>query len=386
MNLHRALCTSMADWSQLPRDLLHLIAKRLKTRIDLVRLRSICSSWRSSIALPPKQHRHTPIPTTDDSKFTLSLDLSEHTVYLIESQQEGSPPKRWLVKVFEDQHGRMHLLDPLSRSKVVGFDNLLLDLREFKVFELCQEHVLHRTAMYGVHEPWRSRPVVEVDKVALMCVGPENNDFALVTPHRDGGGLAFFNSRIQQWITIGSHPATSSCIAVTHFEGKFYAVDTKGRTISIDQFLDSKVVTNLGSDAYRKYLVEAGGELLVVEAYLSFPNAEGFIGSESYRGLCIDYFEVFKLNKEGDKWVKVNSLGDWVLFLGVYSSFSVLASELPGCKGNCIVVTQPRWKELNVDGHDTYVVELESGRSGPLENYPDFSKLLFPGDMGTSSA
>ena len=140
-NLHRALCTSMADWSQLPQDLLHLIAKRLKTRIDLFRLRSICSSWRSSISLPPKQHRHTPIPTTDDSKFTLSLDLSEHTVYLIESQQQGSPPKRWLVKVFQDQHGRMHLLDPLSRSKVVGFYNLLLDLREFKVFELCQEQL-----------------------------------------------------------------------------------------------------------------------------------------------------------------------------------------------------------------------------------------------------
>ena len=89
--------------------------------------------------------------TPSHSNSHHSLDLSEHTVYLIESQQQGSPPKRWLVKVFQDQHGRMHLLDPLSRSKIVGFDNLLLDLREFKVFELCQEHVLRRTATYGVH-------------------------------------------------------------------------------------------------------------------------------------------------------------------------------------------------------------------------------------------
>uniref|UniRef100_A0A7N2N077 F-box domain-containing protein n=2 Tax=Quercus lobata TaxID=97700 RepID=A0A7N2N077_QUELO len=328
----------MADWSQLPQDLLHLIAKRLKTRIDLFRLRSICSSWRSSISLPPKQHRHTPIPTTVSTYPNTPFISSNHN-------NKGLPQNAgW------------------SRTCSSSYRNVW-------------------------SPPWRSRPVVEVDKIALMCVGPENNDFALVTPHRDGGGLAFFNSRIQQWITIGSHPATSSCIAVTHFEGKFYAVDTKGRTISLDQFLDSKVVTNLGSDAYMKYLVEAGGELLVVEAYIPFPNAEGFIGSESYRGLCIDYFEVSKLNKEGGKWVKVNSLGDWVLFLGIYSSFSVLASELPGCKRNCIVVTQPRWKEFNLDGHDTNVVELESGRSGPLENYPDFSKLLFfPGGMGTSSS
>ena len=46
------------------------------------------------------------------------------------------------------------------------------------------------------------------------------------------------------------------------------------------------------------------------------------------------------LDKDGGKWIKLNSLGDRVSFLGVklYYSFSVLASELLSCKRNCIVV------------------------------------------------
>uniref|UniRef100_A0A2N9HBM6 F-box domain-containing protein n=1 Tax=Fagus sylvatica TaxID=28930 RepID=A0A2N9HBM6_FAGSY len=380
----------MANWSQLPKDLLHLIAKSLDTHINILRLRSVCSSWRSFIALPSKRHRHTPIPTVYDPQVTLSLTLSQRTVYLIESTQQGSPPipKRWLVKVFEDQHGILHLLDPLSCSKVVGSDNLSLDLREFRVFELCQEHVLHRTTMYAVHdedehehEP-RSRQVVEVAKAALMCVvGSKNNDFVLVTPHSDGG-LAFFDSRIEQWNTIGSHPATSTCISVTHFNNKFYAVDTKGRTITLDPYSsDFKVVTNLGSDGHLKYLVESGGDLLLVETYLSSSNIEEYFDNEGYKGLYLGAFEVFKLDKEGDNWVKLNSLEDRVLFLGVNSSFSVLASELPGCKGNCIVVTQPRWKGFNQDGYDIYVVDFETGIAGLLEDSQGYFEL-FSGDIG----
>ncbi|KAK8567931.1 hypothetical protein V6N12_006499 [Hibiscus sabdariffa] len=42
----------MADWSQLPPELLLLIGKRLEARFDVLRFQSVCSSWRSSV--PPK--------------------------------------------------------------------------------------------------------------------------------------------------------------------------------------------------------------------------------------------------------------------------------------------------------------------------------------------
>ena len=39
------------------------------------------------------------------------------------------------------------------------------------------------------------------------------------------------------------------------------------------------------------------------------------------------------------KWFEIESLGELALFLGDNSSISVLASNFPGCKPNCIYFT-----------------------------------------------
>ena len=47
-------------------------------------------------------------------------------------------------------------------------------------------------------------------------------------------------------------------------------------------------------------------------------------------------FEVYKLDQECGRWVRVENLGDRVFFLGNDCSFSVSATDFSGCKGNCI--------------------------------------------------
>ena len=109
-------------------------------------------------------------------------------------------------------------------------------------------------------------------------------------------------------------------------------------------------------------LNESGGELMLAKACFSFPKAEWYIGNEqmrAYRGLSIDDFDfggLRVLDKDGDKWIKLNSLGDKVSFLGakLYYSFSVLASELLGCKRNCIDVRCELW--LCQSGKDLIMV------------------------------
>jgi hypothetical protein len=59
------------------------------------------------------------------------------------------------------------------------------------------------------------------------------------------------------------------------------------------------------------------------------------------------------------KWESVDSLGDVVLFLGTNSTFYSLASFLPnGCKGNCIVFSEPRSELASVRSHDIYVADI----------------------------
>ncbi|XVF45604.1 hypothetical protein PTKIN_Ptkin02bG0219700 [Pterospermum kingtungense] len=68
----------MADWSQLPPELLPLIAKRLETRFDVLRFRSVCSSWRSSfppILYPSPQY--LPEKTKGEKDWTLLEDRVE---------------------------------------------------------------------------------------------------------------------------------------------------------------------------------------------------------------------------------------------------------------------------------------------------------------------
>lgn len=42
-------------------------------------------------------------------------------------------------------------------------------------------------------------------------------------------------------------------------------------------------------------------------------------------------FHVFKMDWSGPRWEKVNNLGDRMLFIGLNSSFSLSASDFPGC-------------------------------------------------------
>ena len=97
-------------------------------------------------------------------------------------------------------------------------------------------------------------------------------------------------------------------------------------------------------------LNESAGELMLATACFSFPNAEWYIGNKpmkAYRGLYIDDFDFWGLrvlDKDEDKWIKLNSLG--VFRLGFWASR--LQEELYSCE--MWVVTLPKWKGFNQDG------------------------------------
>ncbi|KAL5720018.1 hypothetical protein ACHQM5_012730 [Ranunculus cassubicifolius] len=80
-------------------------------------------------------------------------------------------------------------------------------------------------------------------------------------------------------------------------------------------------------------------------------------------------FEVFKLDFDGSRWMKVFYLGKYhALFVGDNQSFSIRTSDVPGCKGNCIYFTDD-YAEQNVcdypvGGFDIGIFYMESGTTG----------------------
>jgi len=137
----------MADWSQLPKELLGLIAERLNSPFYQLRFRSVCSSWRSSVSPRPLLRLPGRFPFIQGDGITDStwgFHLSRRTIFLIRSSDARSqtpPNSSWLVKVEEIHPSRIRLLNPLSRVQLkplpTSFPNAM-DLACFNVLELAK--------------------------------------------------------------------------------------------------------------------------------------------------------------------------------------------------------------------------------------------------------
>ncbi|XP_048421220.1 F-box protein SKIP23 [Pyrus x bretschneideri] len=390
----------MADWSKLPKDLLEEIARRLESAFYLLRFRSVCSSWRSSVTSRPRRlpGRFPFLTNHGICATSLGFHLSQRSIFLmgLPNSRNQRDPDRWLVKIEEDVPGRMHLLNPLSRFQLKPLPEAfpkVLDLSKFSVFELGGEFVLHYVHFrpFGNGNSLVDDGNLYMEKVVFMCSGSESNDFVLLTIHVSGK-LAMFKSEDKRWTII--HDMPSPYDDVIMFKGQFYAVDGTGRTVTVGLNSNLSLVANPVFGGDKKFLVESSGELLVVDMYLSITapkdlddlDVDDEVLQMQFSGCLTERtvrFEVFKLDREGKKLVEMKSLGDRVLFLGDDCTFSASASQLSGCKGNCILFTDNFFymgseEECVFKARDIGVFDLDDGGIAPLSDYPEYSKLFWP--------
>jgi hypothetical protein len=156
------------------------------------------------------------------------------------------------------------------------------------------------------------------------------------------------------------------------FKGRPYAVNQFCRTVIVgpDNLNVHLVAEPLVGGGDIKFLVDREGELLLVDIYEYF--CFEFPGPDAIR------VDVFKLD-EKEKWVKLTTLGDNVLFLGNECSFSASASGLCVPKGNCVVYTDGgdfRYFENMWCGN--CVLHFDQGRLSPLSYCPEYFNLFWP--------
>ncbi|KAF4350564.1 hypothetical protein F8388_007143 [Cannabis sativa] len=383
---------SMANWSQLPADLLVEIAKRLDSPLYLLRFRSVCSSWRSSVSSRLRNLLgRFPLPNDGMSNTIRGFNLAKRRIFLIGSPGNTNQPSsgHWLIKMEESVPGTIRLINPLSRFEIRPLPEdfpKVLDVSRFRVYELSQEYVLHYMHNTTLANLGISVGNLYMEKVVFKFLDSESDKFVLLTIHVSGK-LATFKSGDKRWTIIPDMPSPYDDVIL--YKGNFYAVDSTGRTVLVGCSLNVVLVANPVFGGDKKFLVESRGELLMVDMYLSLsPPEEDLVSDEdfeqfdAYLGEKTVSFRVHQLDKKEKMWKVVKSLGDQVLFLGDDCTFSASASELSGCN-NCIIfnnyVFYNGGQEDGVfGGRDISVYDVGSGNIVPLANYPEYSKLFWP--------
>ncbi|KAG8364165.1 hypothetical protein BUALT_Bualt19G0098700 [Buddleja alternifolia] len=183
---------------------------------------------------------------------------------------------------------------------------------------------------------------------ALVLTGLSTPAFAFYELYGEKREWTLENCTIKDPYSPNQNMQFSNAIG---FKGKFYALSLQGSLVVIEDIDSCLRITGIGSGRavpskvsrqFREYLVESNGEILLV-----------FLVSRK----CIDLVEdveVFRLDIDKLLWVKVESLGDWTLFLEDECCMGIDSRKV-GCKKNCVYFTHHR-----VD--NWWVFEMENGK------------------------
>jgi hypothetical protein len=338
-------------WSGLPKELLEVIGKILDSRLDVLRSRSVCSSWRSSI--PPFHARFRPkFPDPCSALQSASTSgppsisgppvyLCESTLYLVQPVNHfptSSCNKGWLMKIQESNSGKLHLLDPLLFSHKHTVTPNTWNLLNFRVVELRKAYVL------GPNVGWNN-PIPWVNKVVMFpsSAWTDADEYAVFMVF-EPGKLAFGICGDEKWTLVGDQSVEYDDIIV--YKGQLYVVDRWGTVFRIEcsslkLVPFSPPLCGLGS---QKHLMESCGALYVVDQCLYWDRRRKIRDNWSFPMMFQVFtktldFKVYKLDEEGGKWDLLKSLGDRAFVLSTDCCFSVSAQEFVGCKENCIYFT-----------------------------------------------
>ncbi|XP_030535875.1 putative F-box protein At5g60060 [Rhodamnia argentea] len=327
--------TKKRPWSDLPPELLSLIGMRLHTRMDVLRFRSVCSSFRSSV--PPLPHDALRLPFRLPRLRRSALFLHESTVYAVETP-DGSASSRaqWLLKLEESELGHRRILSLFSQRRILNMPGKfpkVLDSLQVRIVEICREY----TFGYG----GRSGGLVQgIQKVVTHpdCVWSDLNR-CWVYFIDEGGQLGYCKYGDEDWSYLDD-PHRFDDIVV--YEGKVCVVDQFGSVSQIDSSfrLRSFSMPIYGDglrscSGSRKDLVVSSDGLYVVDRDIrqcGRPESDPLCNENMWTS----DFRVYRLDRQCGRWEEVRSLGNSAFFLCKLCSFAVSARELGGCDGNCI--------------------------------------------------
>ncbi|CAI0407758.1 unnamed protein product [Linum tenue] len=375
------------DWSELTEDLLCTIGRRLITLQDLIRARAVCPSWRRAL-LAEQQRR---FPSTQwlmlphcTSKFMnrtaaaamigckgsdncrCFYDAAAQQFHHIEFPP-GSHNRAtcrgsafgWLFMT--GQTPCISLINPLTGAEIplppiTSFPGVIA----YRPEKVGLEYLLLAddgfTMAYGKKYIEKSY----ICKVAMSAEPTAAEDCTVMAIRfNDDYRLAICNPKAESWTLLSDRGIAFQ--DVVFWKGQFHILDFYARLMVCDLSVPHRPKLSLVLDLpYHRQITALDHYLVVCPAALGGGRERTYWTSE---------FRVFELNEEeGGGWDKVESIGDFALFLGSNTPAFVSTLDRPGLARNSIYFTDnlSECHSKNSSGHDMGIYDLATGAVQPL--------------------
>ncbi|CAN6299775.1 unnamed protein product [Urochloa humidicola] len=318
------------DWSTLPGDLVRLVAGHLHDPLDFLRLRAACRSWRSAAASSPPppflpwllaRPAGPAHPTASLFFFSLAAGAARSVPAPSSSHRLLGPTRSHLL-LTDSTHHHLLLLNPLTGARLPLPDSPFP----------ASNPVIQGYLVPAAADDDSPAPVVLYNARKLFF----HFDF------NAGGEPATKSVDRDCWTEV---PVRDLVAENMYHDGKLFICNDRNHVTVFDAATLAVVGTlhppaaPPRKDAFKcTAFVPSGDELLCVIRYFS-RDGHGELLEDCGTGL-----EVYRLEMEIEKgnlspqtrWVRMRSIGDRMLFIGLFQGFSFSAADFPGFQGDCI--------------------------------------------------
>nr|GMD40229.1 F-box protein At2g26160-like [Ipomoea batatas] len=322
----------LADWSNLPVELLGLIADRLHFALDYVRFGMVCRPWRRVVVekgySSPSFLPWLMLSQKINSELRgVCYPYKHRSFYLylpeLNNKRCWGSPFGWVVTL--DSDFQLGLLNPLSRAQL-----MLPPLRKCPNLKNmdCGAKRFRNSFVYK----------------AALSSSPLCLDFVVLAIYSDNEKMAILKGGSHTWTPLECCPGyVDDAIC---FRGIVYIVSSLGEIVICDcqgSVLQNIILTPLVDEVAKTnfisaYLVELDGQIYVLCRFMS--DTRNTAGTPFRPYMRTRRFDVYKLDLGNGKWYEVvESLGNWSIFVGTNYSFSICTNEHPECESNCIYFT-----------------------------------------------
>ncbi|RYR60908.1 hypothetical protein HN51_005984 [Arachis hypogaea] len=352
-------------WSDIHQDLFNEITKRFYSYDNYIQLRLVCKQWNLKLLKIPdgnkvpwlvlstgsaaKESLEEEVRASEDEGILDARSLEEKGIYhlMLPDMQDNimcGSYHGWLIIVMVYE-GTVRILNPFTKVHLdlppvstlpnvinINGDECTLGYKGLIITE--------KTIFVHQEQIWK----------AIINSAPNNDsdsDFTAVIIYGLLLELAFYMPKEKRWIRFPTRDLVD-VHDVIFFEEKIFAVDCHGQLYEFDTRTKSGPVggkheatpppSNVGMLNCYYYLIggDNGSLLMLVKGaryryYMK--NQKRFCECETVK------FDIYELRKNEKTWSRIQSLGNYILVIGLNSSVKILPNNFLNCKGNQIYFT-----------------------------------------------